>query len=81
MKEFNAQSCFTFETPKVLMLLIAMIAGWVIGRLHMERHLEEWVLEIQTGGNGMVEEDRTWGNGLFVQKYQIFGVKHWADVL
>ena len=25
-------------------LLIAMIAGWVIGRLNMERHLEDWVL-------------------------------------
>ena len=31
-------------------LLIAMIAGWVIGRLHMERHLEDWVLQIQAGG-------------------------------
>ena len=43
-------------------LLIAMIAGWVIGRLHMERHLEDWVLQIQAGGNGMVEEDLTWAN-------------------
>ncbi len=43
-------------------LLIAMIAGWVIGRLRMERHLEEWVLQIQAGGNGMVEEDLTWAN-------------------
>src|ERR1019366_165331 len=24
-------------------LLIAIIAGWVIGRLHMERHVEGWV--------------------------------------
>jgi len=43
-------------------LLIAMIAGWVIGRLHMERHLEEWVLQIQAGGNGMVEEDLSWAD-------------------
>jgi uncharacterized membrane protein YraQ (UPF0718 family) len=43
-------------------LLIAMIAGWVIGRLRMERHLEEWVLQIQAGGNGMVEEGLTWAN-------------------
>ena len=41
-------------------LLIAMIAGWVIGRLRMERHLEEWVLQIQAGGNGMVEENLNW---------------------
>jgi uncharacterized membrane protein YraQ (UPF0718 family) len=30
-------------------LLIAMVAGWVIGRLKMESHLEEWVFQIQTG--------------------------------
>jgi uncharacterized protein len=43
-------------------LLIAMIAGWVIGRLHMERHLEDWVLKINAGANSMVEEDLTWAN-------------------
>jgi hypothetical protein len=43
-------------------LLIAMIAGWTIGRLHMERHLEDWVLQIQAGGNGVVEEDLTWAD-------------------
>jgi uncharacterized membrane protein YraQ (UPF0718 family) len=30
-------------------LLIALIAGWVIGRLGMERHVEEWVYAMQTG--------------------------------
>jgi uncharacterized protein len=30
-------------------LVIAMVAGWVIGRLKMERHLEEWVYQIQAG--------------------------------
>ena len=43
-------------------LLIAMIAGWVIGRLHMERHLEDWVLQIHAGANNMVEEDLTWAD-------------------
>ncbi len=43
-------------------LLIAMIAGWVIGRLHMERHLEDWVLQIKAGGSGMAEERLTWAN-------------------
>ncbi len=28
-------------------LLIAMVAGWVIGRLKMERHIEGWVSEIR----------------------------------
>ncbi|MBI5593763.1 MAG: permease [Deltaproteobacteria bacterium] len=43
-------------------LLIAMIAGWVIGKLHMERHLEDWVLQIQAGGNGMVEDHLSWAD-------------------
>jgi len=30
-------------------LAIAIIAGWVIGRLKMERHLEEWVYRVQVG--------------------------------
>jgi uncharacterized membrane protein YraQ (UPF0718 family) len=30
-------------------LAIAIIAGWVIGRLKMERHLEDWVYQIQAG--------------------------------
>jgi uncharacterized protein len=43
-------------------LLIAMIAGWVIGRLRMERHLEAWVLQIHSGGNGLVEEELSWAD-------------------
>jgi len=41
-------------------LLIAMVAGWTIGRLRMERHLEEWVYEIQAGENCMDEPQLTW---------------------
>jgi uncharacterized membrane protein YraQ (UPF0718 family) len=31
-------------------LLIAIVAGWTIGRLGMERHVEEWVYAAQMGG-------------------------------
>ncbi len=41
-------------------LMIAMVAGWVIGRLHMEKHLEEWVFDIQAGENGVPEPRRNW---------------------
>jgi hypothetical protein len=41
-------------------LLIAMIAGWTIGRLHMEGHLEEWVYTIQAGGAVYEEPRRSW---------------------
>jgi uncharacterized membrane protein YraQ (UPF0718 family) len=30
-------------------LVIAIVAGWVIGRLKMERHVEDWVREIRMG--------------------------------
>jgi len=35
-------------------LLIALVAGWVIGRLRMERYVEEWVFAMQNGP--MVED-------------------------
>ncbi len=30
-------------------LVIAITAGWIIGRLHLEKWVEEWVYEIKTG--------------------------------
>jgi len=35
----------------VLGLSIAIIAGWVIGRLHMEAYLEDWVRGLETTAN------------------------------
>jgi len=32
-------------------LLIAIISGWVIGRLHMEKHIEPWVFSSQMSQN------------------------------
>ena len=43
-------------------LLIAMIAGWTIGRLKMEGHLEEWVYQIQAGEAGYEEPEKTWSD-------------------
>lgn len=37
-------------------LLIAMVSGWTIGRFHMERHLEDWVQEMQQQGEEDLEE-------------------------
>ncbi|NTV43278.1 MAG: permease, partial [Syntrophobacteraceae bacterium] len=41
-------------------LLIAIVAGWIIGRLRMEGHLEEWVHEIQAGEAVYAEPEKTW---------------------
>ena len=36
-------------------LMIAIIAGWIIGRLKMEKHVEEWVYKTQMG-EGQADE-------------------------
>jgi len=36
-------------------LCVAVVAGWVIGRLGMERHVEEWVYEGQFGSGASRE--------------------------
>ena len=41
-------------------LVIAMVAGWVIGRLKMERYVEDWVLEIRLGEAAAASEDLAW---------------------
>jgi uncharacterized membrane protein YraQ (UPF0718 family) len=39
-------------------LVVAMVAGWVIGRLKLEKHVEDWVHAIRTG-EAAVEEEKT----------------------
>ena len=40
-------------------LLIAMMSGWVIGRLRMENHVEDWVFQTPTG-NGAADAELEW---------------------
>ena len=42
-------------------LLIAVVAGWVIGRLHLERFIEGWVLEVRMG-EAPAGERLTWSD-------------------
>jgi hypothetical protein len=44
-------------------LAIAIVAGWVIGRLKLERFVEEWVWKIQSGG-GELDTRRSWSDRL-----------------
>lgn len=41
-------------------LAVAIVAGWVIGKLGMEKHIEDWVREIRAGGASQAEERLTW---------------------
>jgi uncharacterized protein len=41
-------------------LVIAIVAGWVIGRLHLEKWVEPWVYKMQTGPGAQPEQRLTW---------------------
>jgi uncharacterized membrane protein YraQ (UPF0718 family) len=41
-------------------LLVAIVAGWVIGRLGMEEHIEDWVREMRTSADDVPDNILTW---------------------
>lgn len=43
-------------------LMIAIIAGWVIGRFKLEHWIEEWVQELRAGEAIVLEEKLTWAD-------------------
>jgi hypothetical protein len=43
-------------------LLVAIVAGWVIGRLGMEEHIESWVRELRTSGSAIEDERLSWAD-------------------
>jgi len=43
-------------------LLIAIVSGWVIGRLKLERFVEAWVFKMQTGTNDSTSVDLGWSD-------------------
>lgn len=40
-------------------LVVSMIAGWVVGRLHLESWLEQWVLDVRSGSADLPSEHLT----------------------
>ena len=45
-------------------LVIAITAGWIIGRLHMERYIEPWVFEVQMAHSESASERLVWSDRL-----------------
>lgn len=43
-------------------LLIAVVAGWTIGRMRMENHIEDWVRQIHLNPAKIVEERLSWAD-------------------
>jgi uncharacterized membrane protein YraQ (UPF0718 family) len=42
-------------------LFIAILAGWIIGRMKLERHVEEWVYQMRAGSDQGAIERLDWG--------------------
>lgn len=45
-------------------LMVAIVAGWVIGRLGMENHIEEWVRKIRTSADVVPQDELSWKDRL-----------------
>lgn len=41
---------------------VAVVAGWVIGRMKQEEHVEDWVKEIRAGEANMADQSMTWSD-------------------
>ncbi len=41
-------------------LTVAVVSGWVIGRLRMEKHIEDWVTQLNVSDTSAQEESMTW---------------------
>jgi len=46
-------------------LLVAMVAGWVIGRCNMENHIVEWVREMRANADAVPDQNLSWNDRLY----------------
>jgi uncharacterized protein len=45
-------------------VLIAILSGWTLGRLHLEGYVEDWVYKTRAGGAGIAGERLAWSDRL-----------------
>jgi uncharacterized membrane protein YraQ (UPF0718 family) len=64
-------------------LLIAMVTGWIIGRLNMERQVEDWVYEIRMGQTPALLQNLTWMNRIDYGLHQVRDIvgKVWLYII
>ena len=55
-------------------LLVAIVAGWVIGRLGMEKHIEDWVREMRTNADDLPDNTLTWNERLQAGKTAVVDI-------
>jgi uncharacterized membrane protein YraQ (UPF0718 family) len=64
-------------------LLVAIVAGWIIGRLGMEKHIEDWVREMRTNADTVPDNTLTWNERLLAGKSAVVDIvgKVWIYVI
>lgn len=64
-------------------LLIAIAAGWVIGRLGMEKYIEDWVREMRTNADDVPDNTLSWNERLHAGKTAVVDIvgKVWIYVI
>ena len=64
-------------------LLIAMISGWIIGRLKLESWIEDWVQELRAGESIVFEKQLSWHNRIEMGKEAVCEIvgKVWLYVV
>ena len=64
-------------------LLVAIVAGWVIGRLGMEEHIEDWVREMRTNAADVPDNALNWNERLKAGKTAVVDIvgKVWIYVI
>ena len=64
-------------------LLIAMVAGWVIGRLKLDHLIEDWVQELRAGEAVVIEQELSWADRIDRGKEAVRDIvgKVWIYVL
>jgi uncharacterized membrane protein YraQ (UPF0718 family) len=67
----------------VMGLSIAIVAGWTIGRLKQEKHIEDWVLELRAGDGLEFEETLDWQDRIEAGKTAVKDIvgKVWVYVV
>jgi uncharacterized protein len=67
-------SMFGFKVAAIYVstgLVIAILSGFIIGKLHMERHVEEWVYNIKMGENQLEEQKLSWNERIDAGKVAV----------
>lgn len=64
-------------------LALAVVAGYVIGRLKMEEHLEDWVRALPQGSVSAADENLSWGERLAAGRQAVVEIvgKVWPWIL